>query len=346
MATFTNALTLSLGKIITAPNDLLETVSLKQVHALIVGEASSVLPQETARLRKLALLDKNAYRTAKTRLPYVVGGLFDKGIRRTEHFSSIQLLILDIDHLPDFDGVIPAAVTADASVAMAFVSPSGQGFKVFLGLEAPCLDTKVFQAFYKSFASQFAERMGLGGSVDLRTSDVTRACFLAHDPSAYFNPNAQPLKLYTAATELLFAETDTTEVVQELIDKKIINEVAYREVLREVSPHAPVRAVKKVQVVQELLDLQPRLEDLCQKASLEVVELLPIQYGLKVMVKQGHRKAEVNVFWGKKGFSVVKSPKTGTDATLMDLLYGVIYQFLFPPMVAENVPLETYLSTN
>lgn len=330
---------------------MLKSVTLVDIFALVMGETPSTLPQETARLRKLAILDKSAYRTAKTRLPYVVGSVFDQGVRRTEHFVSAQVLILDIDHLPNFDGNIPEVVKTDNSVALAFVSPSGVGFKVMFTLEAPCTDPKNYQAFYKSFAFNFAERTGLVGSIDLRTSDATRACFLAHDPKAYFNPRALSLPVLPVDNQDFFgAETPVTTVpvagsVQPVV-KNLLNEVAYRAVLREVSPCAPARAVREVYVPQDLVEFQPQIDTLCKQAGLEVVEKQPIQFGVKVMVRQGYRKAEINVFFGKRGFSVVKSPKTGTNTDLMDLLYGVIYQYLFPPPIAQEIPLQNYLSVN
>jgi len=349
-STFPNTPTLSLGKAITAANEALQSVSLADTFALIVGTAPSNLSQETARLRKLATLDKTAYRTAKTRLPYIVGSLFEGGIRRGEHFLAARFLILDIDHLPNFDGTVPQAVRNDASVALAFVSPSGEGFKVLFSLAEPCTNAKAFQAFYKSFASAFAEQTGLVGSVDLRTSDATRACFLAHDPTAYYNPLALPIQILSFYSQDVFEPEAVTAVsvasqTQKAV-KNPLNETAYRAVLREVSPNAPVRAVKEVVVPQDLLDFQPQIDVLCQQVGLEVVEKQPIQYGLKVMVRQGHRKAELNVFFGKRGFSVVKSPKTGADMALMDLLYGTIYHYLFPPKIAEDVPLEYFLSVN
>jgi hypothetical protein len=39
--------------------------------------------------------------------------------------------------------------------------------------------------------------------------------------------------------------------------------------------------------------------------------------------------AEVNVFYGKKGFSVVKSAKTAVDDKLNDQVYQLIFNFLF-----------------
>ena len=38
----------------------------------------------------------------------------------------------------------------------------------------------------------------------------------------------------------------------------------------------------------------------------------------------GLKKAEVNLFYGKRGFTVVKSPRSGTDATLNGLLADTV----------------------
>ena len=71
---------------------------------MIKGDA--LLQKDTERLRKLSLLDKAAYRTAKTRLPYVVGSVFRDGVRRIENFVQAHFLIVDVDHLPNFGIVV------------------------------------------------------------------------------------------------------------------------------------------------------------------------------------------------------------------------------------------------
>lgn len=88
------------------------------------------------------------------------------------------------------------------------------------------------------------------------------------------------------------------------------------------------------------------IEKLCQQAGLEVLEQMPIQYGVKIMVKQGYRKAEANVFYGKKGYSIVISPKTGTDKNLNELLHQILFTFFFPKPITEEISLIGYISPN
>ena len=40
------------------------------------------------------------------------------------------------------------------------------------------------------------------------------------------------------------------------------------------------------------------------------------------------KQAEINLFFGKKGFSVVQSPRTGTNAELNQLMADLIIGFI------------------
>ena len=42
----------------------------------------------------------------------------------------------------------------------------------------------------------------------------------------------------------------------------------------------------------------------------------------------GKREAEINLFYGKRGFSVVQTPRSGTNAELNDLMAELIDNFL------------------
>lgn len=42
----------------------------------------------------------------------------------------------------------------------------------------------------------------------------------------------------------------------------------------------------------------------------------------------GMKQAEVNLFYGKRGFSVVQSPRTGTNADLNQLMANLITGFI------------------
>lgn len=53
--------------------------------------------------------------------------------------------------------------------------------------------------------------------------------------------------------------------------------------------------------------------------GLEVYEVIDINYGKKFRIRMGNKMAELNVFYGKRGFSVVESPRNGTDSELNDI---------------------------
>ncbi len=125
-----------------------------------------------------------------------------------------------------------------------------------------------------------------------------------------------------------------------------INESAYKSILKEISPNTPTRRVNEVHVPQAILEFINEIPALCKKANMEITKLEKIQYGVKVSAKQGYRLAEVNVFYGKKGFSVVKSPKTGTEPLMNQLLHDTVYSTLFPANKTIDIPLSDYLTVN
>ena len=59
-----------------------------------------------------------------------------------------------------------------------------------------------------------------------------------------------------------------------------------------------------------------------------VTEVCDIQYGKKFKFRLGLKLAEVNVFYGKRGFKVVKSPKSGTNDELNGLMVELIEDYL------------------
>jgi hypothetical protein len=300
---------------------------------------------ETSRLRKIRTLDAKAYRGLKTRLPYVVGSDFGDNPRHSDYFVAAHFVLLDLDGMTLPEGRVPEAICQHESVRLAFVSPSGAGVKVLCQLSEPCASLPLFKEFYRPFASQFAETVRLAGNLDLRTCDATRACFLSHDPAAYENPQARPVdwKSYVSTPELtLAAEAEYGAAV----GKAPLNEAAYREVLREINPRSTVKAAPQAYVPEQLLAMQDDIRRVCLQYSLEVTALVPINYGLKVQARQGYRLAEVNLFFGKKGFTLVRSPKTGTDLALAEVLYRALDLMLHPPQEAMGVPLTVLLSVN
>ncbi len=367
--TTTTTQSLSFGLAITSPADALQSLSLAGIFALVTTDAA--LKTTTERLRKLALLDREAARMLKTRLPYVVGSVFDPGgaaagpVRRTEAFREARYFVLDVDHCQLADGQIPDVLRADASVALAFVSPSGEGVKVLFRLLDPCTDPKAFSAAYRHFASDFGTRHRWAAGIDLRTSDVTRACFLAHDPHAYHNPDAFPVdwRAWRHADDedgLLPGLTDTmtsdgaptdragagTLLTRKPLAERPIDDLAYGAVLKQINPNAPVRRERQMTIPDALREMEPVVGNLCRQLNWDLRAVEPLNYGLKFCIRHGLRSAEVSVYWGKRGYSVVKSPKTGTDPALNDLLYGQLFGLLFVEPVATNALEVMPLSVN
>ena len=65
-----------------------------------------------------------------------------------------------------------------------------------------------------------------------------------------------------------------------------------------------------------------------EKTGLQVTEILNIQYAKKIRARLGQREAEINLFYGKRGFSVVISPRLGTNGELNSLLAELVREFL------------------
>ena len=72
----------------------------------------------------------------------------------------------------------------------------------------------------------------------------------------------------------------------------------------------------------------PALTEHIENLGVKVTEVIDINYGKKMRFSIALRNAEVNVFYGKKGFSVVQSPRTGTDPELNQLMADVIVGYI------------------
>ncbi|MEA5402989.1 hypothetical protein VB776_08690 [Arcicella sp. DC2W] len=72
----------------------------------------------------------------------------------------------------------------------------------------------------------------------------------------------------------------------------IINEVLLiiNAILKEINPNTPTRPKKDIIVPNEITLLEPALEKLCTNAGLVLLEKQSIQYGVKIIVKQGYRR--------------------------------------------------------
>ncbi len=307
-------------------------------------------PEMAARLRQLRVayrIDSKQYAVQKRSLPYVVCGIFNPPYRRTENFAYIENFIVDIDHLASKElsmADVRKRVQADSRVLLCFASPSEDGLKVMFRLSERCYDAGLFSIFYKEFLRQFSTQYGLEQVADSRTSDVTRACFISVDDEAYFNTLADPVYLtdFVDTSQPLDAfdkkaqqdkETHEAEQRQKAQEREERQPDPSKEVIdrikQQLNPKVRPQAEKPpVFVPQQLTEIIDSLKAYIEETGLIVTEILSIQYGKKIRIKMGLKEAEINLFFGKRGFSVVKSPRCGTNDELNDVCAQLVQAFI------------------
>ena len=97
-----------------------------------------------------------------------------------------------------------------------------------------------------------------------------------------------------------------------------------------LNPNAKnVRKKAEAFVPDQLNSIITYLVAYIENTGLVVSDVVDIQYGKKIKISMGVKQAEINLFYGKKGFSVVKSPRSGTTAELNDLAAQLIQTFIY-----------------
>lgn len=94
------------------------------------------------------------------------------------------LLTIDFDHVSDLCG-LKAELLKDQyfETELLFVSPSGDGLKWVIPIE---LTKAKHQDYFKAVANYIQHTYKL--EVDQSGKDISRACFLPHDPQVFINP--------------------------------------------------------------------------------------------------------------------------------------------------------------
>jgi virE N-domain protein len=296
-------------------------------------------------LRIVYSMDAKAYAQLKRRLPYFVCGQFNPPFRRKENFAYTESFILDFDHLSSKQlsmKTIRDNIVKDEQVMMCFTSPSEDGLKVMFRLKERCYDAGLYSIFYKAFAATFAMRHNLTQVTDSKTSDVARACFISIDPNAYFNPNSIPVDIKAYLDEsnpdLLFKikheQDEHDKVIKKGDDKQVpLPKDPDKDILTRIRQQLNPKAQLPIEqhpayVPERLNEIIAELKLFIEETGLQVTEIINIQYAKKIRARLGQKEAEVNLFYGKRGFSVVISPRLGTNEELNELLADLIKAFL------------------
>lgn len=302
----------------------------------------SDIANQVNQLRIIRNLDAKQYTILKRQLPYIVCAMFNPPYRKTENFAYTEYFIIDIDHICDkgFDLLkVKQDICIDERVFMCFVSPSEDGLKVMFKLKERCYDSGIYSLFYKTFLREFSLKYNLEQVIDGRVSDVCRACFISIDEDVFYNPIAQTIDIND------YLPIDNPSVLIELnhsLENEIKESLQPKDEL-PVDPDAEtMQRIKKLLnpkvskpnknvpfVPQQLDDIMEDLKKYVEDTGVELYETINIQYGKKLRFKMGLKQAEINLFYGKNGFTVVKSPRTGTSAELNELMFQLINSFIY-----------------
>lgn len=334
---------LQAGKNITQINDPLTKIQPEYLYHAV----KSPKPAVEAAIRQLRLvhsIDKNRYRQLKKQLPYVTCGIFNPPYRRTENFGWINHFILDIDHLcqkqltPES---LKGRLSADQRIKLAFASPGDDGLKILFTLSEKCYDPARFSLFYKAFARSFSTQYQLEQVTDHQTSDVARACFISFDPEAWYNSSPQPVEM--SAYVDFSNPLATFELQKELKKEEKRNttitpsadtisqgpdEDALAAIKARLNPSFRTKREKIIFVPEKMETIVDQIIHHIQNYGIESREVVNIHYGKKFKFRLDTKEAEINVFYGKKGFSVVQTPRQGTNSELNAVCAQLISELL------------------
>jgi tetratricopeptide (TPR) repeat protein len=347
------ALLLSYGKRITQKDDLLTAIEPQQIFDMI-KQPDSTIKSQIERLRLIKTIDKNQYGLLKRQLPYLVCGIFNPPYRRIENFGYTECFIVDIDHIAEKGLDINSLRTkliADSRTMLCFVSPGEDGLKIMFRLSERCSDSGRYSLFYKTFIQILARQYGFEQVVDKTTSDVSRACFTSYDPEIFFNPAADtvnmkdfvdfdnPFEVNILEHQLKKDENEKKNVTPKDNAPKGPDDDAFAFIKERLNAKKnAVKSKPQVYVPEQLNQILEKLSAYIGEVGVTIEEIVDIQYGKKFKFRSGTSQAEVNLFFGKKGFSVVKSPRQGTSEQLNELMTSYIQLFIGDYiMLKENI---------
>jgi len=153
---------------------------LFEVAALIKSETLKVVTEKGRNIKGKA--DFSSYKQRAFDFGTFSCTVTQKGESYIKGHSN--LFCVDVDGLPDIKAVkaMKERVLKASTPALMFISPSGLGLKVVYQIDlSQGTHKQYFAAFQYFFKDQFDVE------IDKKCGDVSRACFLCHDPDCFFS---------------------------------------------------------------------------------------------------------------------------------------------------------------
>jgi hypothetical protein len=325
-----------LGKNVTQAGDQLYDVAIEKIYRALINPDGEVAALQR-RLQAVRAMDPGQYRKMKVHLPYVVCAQFHPKVRRKENFLYADRFLVDIDHLSDYDLDIDSLKTIfkkDPRVELLFASPSGDGLKVLFKLSERISDPNYYVVFYKSFCQSLEQQYRLGAALDHKTHDVSRCCFVSYDVEAFYNPEPEAVIPDSFVSQNSFFDLDMVQKEAAKIEKENQAQVKAHLQVDKVPPgqELPDEILAFIKEKIGLKTRKPKEKDYAQPEQLDEVldqiseflkeinsvieDAKPISYGRQVKITAGKSWCEINIFFGKRGVSIVGTTKSGSHKEL------------------------------
>lgn len=293
------------------------------------------------RLRIIRSIDPEKYSRYKRELPYLICAAFNPQIRKSDYFVYTDYFIVEIDQISHNNLTIndlKYRIQRDARVFMLFKSPGEDGLKIMFRLAQRCFDAGLYSVFYKRFVIEFSSKYKLDSVIVRNAYDVCRPCFISNDSEAYFNPNSQKVDIesYVNLNDSASLLDDIKELrrsykdnlLSDNRDDKKPDEDALARIrsLLQISP--PAKSKFKSYIPEQLNDITEDLKAYLETTGLIVNDIRSISYGKKLTVSLSGKVAQINLFYGKNGYSVIKSLGYGINKDLNDIVSDLIRSYL------------------
>lgn len=296
----------------------LTEIGLEEIYDK-VREGHDGLGEQTKILRKVRNMDVSRYSMMKVNLPFFTCSIFNPAFRGINNFNEAEGLIIDIDwKKPDF---LPIELTlrSDPRIVFSYRSPGGEGLKLVFAFENTIKNVEDYIRCYKDLVHAFGKEYEILDAIDFKNSDVSRISFLCHDPEAKYNTDFIPI-----------AFPETNSVIKALeIDLKDdgLNPGVYQKILAKLEMRPKI---KKQELPEHLgvTYLLPVIKEAFLQYGLIIAGEQNLPYGIKIQVKVGIDMGEINIYYGRKGFSILSTPKKGMNHQLSELARHIVMSII------------------
>ena len=147
-------------------------------------------------------LEMNKFKTSK--LPAFTYSVNCNGPHNQKNIDNyLGVIGIDYDNVENPEQLKEKVIDVDTTMA-AFISPSGNGLKVFVKVDSDQADHKKAFKFVNDY---YADLLQL--DYDPSVKDLTRLCFVSHDTDAYINDN---YKTFNISEALKLSNTNDTDI--------------------------------------------------------------------------------------------------------------------------------------